>query len=89
MSVSSEVVDKIQRFSDKRRQAEVVYEQQSLTPATLQTYNQKLDETLHLLQEQVKRQEDDLKKVCLSSVLHSVIKKKKKKKSVTARTSTP
>lgn len=63
MDVPQETVDKIQRFAVKREKAEESYDQQ-ISPATLQAYNKKLDETLKNLQEQVKRQEDDLRKVC-------------------------
>ena len=64
MSVPSEMVNRIRRFAEKRREAEAAYERQSLTPAALQAYDQKLDETLSILQEQLKHQEDDLEKVC-------------------------
>ncbi|KAF7619771.1 hypothetical protein F9C07_2894 [Aspergillus flavus] len=62
MDVPQETVDKIQRFAVKREKAEESYDQQ-ISPATLQAYNKKLDETLKNLQEQVKRQEDDLRKL--------------------------
>ena len=63
MGVSPEIVDRIRHFGEKRREAEAVYDRQSLTPAAFQVYDQRLDETLRLLQEQVKQQEDDLNKV--------------------------
>ncbi|KAE8373732.1 hypothetical protein BDV26DRAFT_300902 [Aspergillus bertholletiae] len=62
MDVPPEAVDKIQRFAVKREKAEESYDQQ-ISPATLQAYNKKLDETLKNLQDQVKRQENDLRKL--------------------------
>ena len=63
MDVPQETVDKIQRFAVKRETAEEGYDQQ-ISSATLQAYNKKLDETLKNLQDRVRRQEDDLRKVC-------------------------
>ncbi|KAF9888212.1 hypothetical protein FE257_009207 [Aspergillus nanangensis] len=54
-------VDKIRRFSEKRQKAERTYDEQPISPAALQVYNQKLDDTLRELQDQVRRQEDDLR----------------------------
>lgn len=65
MSVSKETVDKIQRFSQRRQKAEAAYEQRPLSHEALHTYNRRLDETLKLLQGRLKRQEDELNKVCL------------------------
>lgn len=64
MDVSQETVEKVQRFAEKRQRAEDFYENQEISPAVLQAYNRKLDETLKELQDQVKRQEDDLRRVC-------------------------
>lgn len=64
MDVSQETVEKVQRFAEKRQRAEDFYENQEINPAVLQAYNRKLDETLKELQDQVKRQEDDLRRVC-------------------------
>lgn len=63
MSVSQETVDKIQNFANQRQKAEGEYESQPLSPASLQSYSRKLDETLKGLQNQVKRQEGELQKV--------------------------
>ncbi|RAK97405.1 uncharacterized protein BO80DRAFT_467822 [Aspergillus ibericus CBS 121593] len=63
MDVSQETVDKVQRFAEKRQRAEEFYENQQISPATLQAYNRKLDDTLRELQDQVRRQEDDLRKL--------------------------
>ncbi|OOF98927.1 hypothetical protein ASPCADRAFT_204628 [Aspergillus carbonarius ITEM 5010] len=63
MDVSQETVDKVQRFAEKRQRAEEFYENQQISSATLQAYNRKLDDTLRELQDQVKRQEDDLRKL--------------------------
>lgn len=60
-----DTVNKIQHFSEKRREAETTYEQQPLSPAAIEAYNQKLDETLHQLQGRVKHREEELNKVCI------------------------
>lgn len=62
MDVPQQTIDKIQRFAVKREKAEESYDQQ-ISPATLQAYNKKLDETLKNLQDRVRRQEDDLRKL--------------------------
>ncbi|KAL4895096.1 hypothetical protein BDV59DRAFT_159816 [Aspergillus ambiguus] len=54
-------VEKIQRFAEKRGKAEEVYDDQPISSAALLAYNAKLDDTLKELQEQVRRQEDDLR----------------------------
>lgn len=56
-------MDKIQRFSERRQKAEAAYEQRPLSHEALHTYNRRLDETLKLLQDQLKRQEDELNKL--------------------------
>lgn len=63
MSVSQETVDRIQAFAAKRQKAEAEYDNQPLSSGTLQSHNRRLDETLRELQDQVKRQEDELRKV--------------------------
>ncbi|KAE8354669.1 hypothetical protein BDV28DRAFT_130456 [Aspergillus coremiiformis] len=62
MDVPPETVDKIQRFALKREKAEESYDQQ-FSPATLQAYSRKLDQALTSLQDRVKSQEDDLRKL--------------------------
>ncbi|PWY70965.1 hypothetical protein BO70DRAFT_365275 [Aspergillus heteromorphus CBS 117.55] len=71
MDVPPETVDKVRRFAEKRQRAEGFYETQTISPATLQAYNRKLDDTLRDLQNQVKRQEDDLRTVCISPSLQT------------------
>ncbi|PYH91966.1 hypothetical protein BO71DRAFT_442818 [Aspergillus ellipticus CBS 707.79] len=61
MDIPPQIVDKVQGFAEKRQRAEAFYETQKISPATLQAYNRKLDDTLRELQNQVKRQEDDLR----------------------------
>ncbi|TPR04602.1 Acetyltransferase (GNAT) family protein [Aspergillus niger] len=63
MDVSQKTVEKVQRFAEKRQRAEDFYENQEISPAILQAYNRRLDETLRELQDQVKRQEDDLRRL--------------------------
>lgn len=63
MSVSQETVDKIKAFAEKRQKSEADYDKQPLSSNSLQSYNRRLDETLRELQDQVKRQEDELRKV--------------------------
>ncbi|GLA04670.1 hypothetical protein AnigIFM60653_004729 [Aspergillus niger] len=63
MDVSQETVENVQRFAEKRQRAEDFYENQEISPAILQAYNRRLDETLRELQDQVKRQEDDLRRL--------------------------
>ncbi|RAH85935.1 hypothetical protein BO86DRAFT_329967 [Aspergillus japonicus CBS 114.51] len=63
MDIPQERVDKIQRFAEKRQQTEESHATQPLSPANIQAYNKRLDDTLRELQEQVKRQEDELRKL--------------------------
>lgn len=63
MSTSQGTADRIQNFAAQRQKAEEEYNTQPLSPATLQSYNRRLDETVRDLQEQVKRQEEELQKV--------------------------
>ncbi|KAE8153409.1 hypothetical protein BDV25DRAFT_149411 [Aspergillus avenaceus] len=67
-SIPQETVEKIQRFALKREEAEDSYDQQ-FSPATLQDYSNKLDETLKNLQDQVKRQEEDLRRLRAANAL--------------------
>ncbi|GES63704.1 hypothetical protein ATEIFO6365_0007039100 [Aspergillus terreus] len=54
-------IEKIQRFAERRGKVEEAYDDQPISSAAIQAYNRKLDDTLRELQEQVKRQEDDLR----------------------------
>ncbi|KAK1143317.1 hypothetical protein N8T08_006844 [Aspergillus melleus] len=61
--MSQEAVDNIQRFVEKREQTEEFYEQEQPSAAAFREYNKRLDSTLRELQNQVKRQENDLQKL--------------------------
>lgn len=63
MAVSQETVERIQRFSEKRQEAEETYNKQPLNISNVQAYNSKLDDTLRQLQDRVRRHEKDLRKV--------------------------
>jgi len=60
MDVSKETITTIQHFSERRQKAEE-YDQQQLDQTAIQEYNQKLDATLKELQNQVERQDGELK----------------------------
>ncbi|KAL4803757.1 hypothetical protein BDV18DRAFT_162766 [Aspergillus unguis] len=63
MEVSQERIDKIQGFIEDRQGAENFYTEQRITPSEIQTYEKRLDSTLRELQERVKLQEEDLRKL--------------------------
>lgn len=63
MEVSEETVQKIQKFAQNRQAAEKESASEPLRATNLHAYTHRLDETLRELQEQVRRQEDELKKV--------------------------
>ncbi|KAL2815787.1 hypothetical protein BDW59DRAFT_176049 [Aspergillus cavernicola] len=63
MEVSQEQVDKIQSFAEDRQKAEHYYDQHRISSSDIQAYERKLDDTLRELQERVKRQEEDLRKL--------------------------
>ncbi|EAL87588.1 hypothetical protein KXW98_006991 [Aspergillus fumigatus] len=69
MDISQETVDKIRRFAQKRQKAEEFYEEHSVNPANFDAYNRKLDETLAELQAQVKRHEDELRKLRMTTTI--------------------
>ena len=60
--VADATVQKIQKFIQNREAAEEANEPLSAT--ALHAYTRRLDSTLQELQDQVRRQEDELKKVC-------------------------
>jgi hypothetical protein len=62
MEVSEETVEKIQKFARNRQAAEEESASEPLRATNLHAYTHRLDETLRELQEQVRRQEDELKK---------------------------
>lgn len=64
MEISEETVQKIQKFVQNRQAAEKESSTEPFSPTALHAYARRLDGTLQQLQEQVRRQEDELKKVC-------------------------
>ncbi|PKX98417.1 uncharacterized protein P174DRAFT_381919 [Aspergillus novofumigatus IBT 16806] len=69
MDISQETVDKIQHLAQKRQKAEEFYEEHPVNPANFDAYNRKLDETLAELQAQVKRHEDELRKLRMTTTI--------------------
>ncbi|KAF4155685.1 hypothetical protein CNMCM6936_006657 [Aspergillus lentulus] len=69
MDISQETVDKIQHFAQQRQKAEEFYEEHPVNPANFDAYNRKLDETLAELQAQVKRHEDELRKLRMTTTI--------------------
>ena len=63
MEVSEDTVQRIQKFVQNRQAAEKESAREPLRATNLQAYTHRLDESLRELQEQVRRQEDELKKV--------------------------
>lgn len=63
MEVAEETVQKIRKFAQNRQSAEKESAREPLTATALHAYTRRLDGTLRELQEQVRRHEDDLKKV--------------------------
>lgn len=63
MEVAEGTVQKIQRFAQNRESAEKESAREPLTATALHAYTRRLDGTVRELQEQVRRQEDELKKV--------------------------
>lgn len=63
MEISDETVQKIQKFVHNRLAAEKESSQEPFSATALHAYARRLDGTLQQLQEQVRRQEGELKKV--------------------------
>ncbi|KAL5048273.1 hypothetical protein BDW71DRAFT_178264 [Aspergillus fruticulosus] len=63
MEVSQERVEKVQSFAEDRQKAEKFYDEQRASSSEIQAYERKLDNTLKELQERVKQQEEDLRKL--------------------------
>lgn len=63
MEVPEEAVQKIQKFAQNRQTAEKESAREPLSATALHAYTRRLDGTLRELQEQVRRQEEELKKV--------------------------
>lgn len=64
MEVTEDTVQNIQKFAQGRQNVEKESTREPLTATTLHAYTRRLDGTLRVLQEQVQRQEEELKKVC-------------------------
>lgn len=64
MDITDQIVQKIQKFSEKRQEAEQESAKEPLSGTALHVYTRRLDATLQGLQEQVKRQQDELNKAC-------------------------
>ncbi|KAJ5164231.1 uncharacterized protein N7500_006061 [Penicillium coprophilum] len=63
MDISDQTVQKIQKFAQKRQEAEYEAAKEPLSGTALHVYTRRLDATLQGLQEQVKRQQDELNKL--------------------------
>lgn len=63
MDVSDEAVQRIQKFVQNRKAAEKESTSEPLSATALHAYTRRLDGTLSELHEQVRRQEEDLRKV--------------------------
>ncbi|EAW11278.1 uncharacterized protein ACLA_089700 [Aspergillus clavatus NRRL 1] len=66
MDASEGTIEKIQHFAQKRQKAEEFYKEELTSPAAFELYNRTLDDTLKELQGQVKRHEDELRKLRMS-----------------------
>ena len=68
MEISESTVQKIREFAQTRQEAENEYASEPPSATALHVYARRLDGTLKALQEQFRRQEEDLNKV--RSVAH-------------------
>jgi hypothetical protein len=76
MEISDQTVQKIERFAENRQVAERESAREPLSDTALHAYTRRLDATLKGLQEQVKRQENDLIKVHYkSSTIENILAK--------------
>jgi flagellar biosynthesis chaperone FliJ len=64
MDISDQTVRKIQKFAEKRLEAEQESSKEPLSGTAVHVYTRRLDATLQGLQEQVKSQQDELNKAC-------------------------
>jgi seryl-tRNA synthetase len=73
MNISDETVQKVQKFVENRQEAERESKEETFSATALHVYTRRLDATLQGLQEQVKRQQDELNKVSykISNVISS------------------
>ncbi|KAJ5959605.1 uncharacterized protein N7479_006755 [Penicillium vulpinum] len=72
MDISDQTVQKIQKFAEKRQEAEYESTKEPLSETALHVYTRRLDATLQGLQEQVKRQQDELNKACYEILLREL-----------------
>ncbi|KAJ5905961.1 uncharacterized protein N7473_002877 [Penicillium subrubescens] len=72
MEISEETVSKIQKFVQNRQAAEKEASQEPFSATALHAYARRLDGTLQQLQEQVRRQADELKKLRESRGSHGL-----------------
>lgn len=63
MDVAEDTVQRIRKFTQNRQAAEKESAKEPLSATALHAYTRRLDGTLRELQEQVRRQENELKKV--------------------------
>jgi flagellar biosynthesis chaperone FliJ len=63
MDISNQTVQRIQKFAEKRQEVEHESAKEPLSGTALQAYSRRLDATLQELQNQVKRQQNELNKV--------------------------
>ncbi|QQK42469.1 Acetyltransferase (GNAT) family protein [Penicillium digitatum] len=63
MDITDQTVQKIRKFAEKRQEAEYESAKEPLSGTALHVYTRRLDATLQGLQEQVKRQQDELNKL--------------------------
>ena len=64
MDIADQTVQKIQKFAERRQEAEHEAAKEPLSETALHVYTRRLDATLQGLQEQVKRQQAELNKAC-------------------------
>ncbi|CDM34621.1 unnamed protein product [Penicillium roqueforti FM164] len=72
MDIADQTVQKIQKFAQRRQEAEHEAAKEPLSETALHVYTRRLDATLQGLQEQVKRQQDELNKACYLRELSSL-----------------
>lgn len=64
MDISDQTVQRIQKFAEQRQEAERESAKEPLSGTALHVYTRRLDATLQGFEEQIKRQQDELNKVC-------------------------
>jgi hypothetical protein len=66
MNVTQDRVEKIRLFAERGRTVEKKYDEKPLSANAMLAYQRKLDDALEALQDHVRLQEDELRKVWLS-----------------------